>query len=79
LLFVQRGGNAAGHRDVDSALLVVPFQGKATVEGAGPIKGNAAQGLDGVDEVAGVLLANIFDAKVVDDQGEGDRTGMMRP
>jgi hypothetical protein len=43
----------------------------------GPVKGNAVQVFDGVEEVVGVLLANIFDAKVVDDQGEGDWTGMI--
>ena len=35
--------------------------------------------MDGLDEVVGVLLANILDPKVVDNKGESDGLGGVLP
>ena len=70
--FVQGIGYIAWHRQVDGACQVVPLEGEAAIEGAGPVGGDAVEGLEGVDEVLCVFFAYIFYPEVVDDKGEGD-------
>ena len=69
---VQCIGYVARHGEVDGAGLVIPFEGKAAVEGPGPVGGDGVEGLEGVDEVLGVFFADVFHAKVVYDKGEGE-------
>jgi hypothetical protein len=70
--FMEGVGNVAGHGEVDGAGQVIPFEGKAAVEGTSPVGGDGVERLEGVDEVLGVFLTNIFYTEVVDDKGEGD-------
>ena len=59
-----------GHEYVTGACGIVPGNGNSTEEGTDSFDGDGVQFLEGLDEVAGVLLANIFNPKVVDDEGE---------
>ena len=59
-----------GNGYVAGACGVVPGNGKSTEEGTGTVDGDGVQLLEGLDEVVGVLLADILDPKVGDDEGE---------
>ena len=65
-------GYVAGHVDVACAGNVVPIEGEAAVEGAAPVGGYGVEQLEGVDEVLGVVVPDIFDPEIVDDKEESD-------
>ena len=52
---------------------VISFEGGATVECAGPVALEGILGANGIEKVAGMLLAGVLHAQVVDYKGEGDR------
>jgi hypothetical protein len=59
---------------------VVPFDGEATIKFAFPVRGDGMKVLEGLDEeVVGIVLANILDAKVVDNAVEGDVAALVLP
>ena len=60
------------HGDVAGACGIVPRNCKSTEEGTGPVYGNGVQLLEGLDEVVGVLLADILHPKVVEEEGDSD-------
>jgi hypothetical protein len=64
--FVERSRNVARHGDVDEVELEVPGESEAAVESAGPIEGDGVEELKSVDEVLGMVFADILDAEVVD-------------
>ena len=70
--FVECAGDVAWHGDVDGAGGVVPFEGEAAIEGAGPVGGDGVLCLESVDEMLCVFGADVFDAEVVDDECESD-------
>lgn len=59
--------NVAWEGYVDISRLVVPCDGDAVVEGTVSVVRNFVHIFERSDEVLGVMLANGFDAKVVDD------------
>ena len=59
-----------GHGYVAGACVLIPGNGKSTEEGTGSVDGDGVQFLEGLDEVVGVLLANILYPKVVNDKVE---------
>jgi hypothetical protein len=61
------------HLNVEGALFVIPTQFDPAVEIAHPILGECILGFDSFDEMINVFLALIFDSKIVDSKGEGDR------
>ena len=65
-------GNVIRHGDVNVATKVIPGDGEAKVGGTGPVNGDGVAGAERVDEVLRVLFINVFDAKVVNNKGEGD-------
>ena len=69
--------DVAGHGQVDGAGCVVPFECHAEVAFAGPFGGAGVKGFEAREEMFGVFAADIFDAEVVDDETEGDGTGVV--
>ena len=68
-----------GHGYVAGACGVVPGNGKFTEEGTGPVDGYGVQFWEGLDEVVGVLLADVLDPKVVDNKEENYGLGGVLP
>lgn len=59
--------------------MITPGESEAAVEQAGPIKGQVVHGFDGVDEMVGMLLSDIFDTKVIRDQSKGNEPCVVCP
>ena len=68
-----------GHGYVAGACGVIPGNGKSTEEGTGLVDEDGVQFLEGLDEVVGILLADILDPKVVNNEGESDGIGGVIP
>ena len=68
-----------GNVDIAGACGVVPVNGESAEEGTGPVNGYGIQVLEGLDEVVGVLLADVLDPKFVDNEGENDGLGGVLP
>ena len=68
-----------GHGYVAGECGIVPGNGKSKEEGTGPVDGDGVPFLEGLDEVVGVLLADILDPKVVNDKGENDELVAVLP
>jgi hypothetical protein len=62
-----------GHQNVKGAFVVIPIQFDPAVEIAHPILGQCILGFESFDEMINVFLALIFDSKIIDNKGEGDR------
>ncbi len=77
--FVEGRLNITWHGEVDSTVLVVPFKGDAAVQGTFPVGGCGVVRVEGCEQVFSVLLSHIFYAKVVDDEREANRPGVMFP
>ena len=71
----QSSGNIAGHGEFDRALGVVPVKVEATELGSGPVNGDGVVLAEGGDEKVGSGLANILDAKVIDNESKHDGFG----
>ena len=55
--------------------VVVPFQGEAEAEVAVLIDFDGVAVLERFDEVVGILFVDVFHAKIVDYEGEGNGAG----
>jgi hypothetical protein len=64
----------ARHGEIYGMSFVVPFEGDATIQGAGPVKGHFVLGGDDINKVLGMFLASILDTKIIDNQTEEDGT-----
>jgi hypothetical protein len=64
--------NVAWHGDVDMYLFVFPGDGEPAIKGTCPVSGDGVDVCEGLDEMFGVVVANVFYSEVVDDEGEGD-------
>ena len=71
-------GHVPGHRHAHCAVDVVPGKREAAAESAFPVCCDGVQLFKGFGEVFGVFFANVFHAKVVDHETEGDRSGFVR-
>ena len=67
------------HGDVNMSILVVPNKREAQELGAGEVGSDFVEVAKGGDEVVEVLDADIFNAEVVDNQGESDIAGFVAP
>ena len=67
------------HGDVAGACGIVPVNGEFSEEGTGPVDGDGVGFLEVLDEVVGVLLADVFDPKFINYEGENDGLGGMLP
>jgi hypothetical protein len=64
--------NMAGHGDVARFVWVIQFYGEPKEFVAVPIEGNFVQLFEDINEVLGIVAANILDAKIIDDEGKAD-------
>jgi hypothetical protein len=76
---VQHGWDVSRHRDVHIFVGVIPADGEAVEQCAAPILGDRVELTKGPEEVLGMLGANVFDAEIVNDEGEGDGTSGVGP
>ena len=77
--FVEGRADVVWHGEVYGVILVVPVEGKAAVEATSPVSRDCVEIFEGAEEMAGVLLADIFDSKVVNDERARDRSGFVVP
>ena len=67
------------HGDVAGACGIVLVNGKSTEEGNSPVDGDGVYFLEVLDEVVGVLFADVLDPKLINDKGENDGFCGMLP
>ena len=79
LEFVKGCLEIFGNGDVAGVCGIVPVNGESAEEGTGPVDGDFIEVLEGLDEVVGVLFANVLDTKVVNNEGESDGLGGVLP
>ncbi len=65
--------DVSGHQNVEGEFVVIPIQFDPTVEIPRPILGECILGFESFDEMINVALALVFDSKIVNNKGEGDR------
>ena len=58
---------------------IVPVNGESAEEGTSPVDGDGVEFLEGLDEVVGVLFSDVFDTKVVYNEGEEYGFGVVIP
>jgi hypothetical protein len=76
---VQCRGYVARHGDVNRTVGIVPGKGETAVQRAGPVGGDSVEGFEGGNEMVGVGVVDVLDAKIIDDEGENDAIGCMLP
>ena len=54
---------------------IIPVNGESAEEGNVPVDGDGVEFFEGLDEVVGVLLANVLDPKVINYEGENHGLG----
>jgi len=60
------------HRDVHSALIVVPLQGEASILGGFPIFGDLVMVMECSQEMGGIVPVGVMHCKVINNQSEVD-------
>ena len=65
-------GDVAWHGDVDVSVDIVPVECEAAVELACPVFCDRVERLEGVDEVLGMVIADVLDSEVIDHECEGN-------
>ena len=65
LVFGECLVNVSGHADIAGVVEVVPLDGHATEQEAKPVNQHVIPSLECVDEVVGMVITNIFDAKII--------------
>ena len=58
---------------------IVPVNSESSEEETIPVNVDGVEFLQGLDEVVGVLLSDVLDAKVVNDKGEKYGLGVVLP
>ncbi len=71
--------DAFWHRDMHFLVWVIPLNGESTVSFSFFFDRALIVFLDRFQEVLGVLLTDVFDSKVIDDQGEHNGTPLVFP
>ena len=54
-----------GHGNINVAVVVMPIEGKAAVEGACPVDGEIVMLLECIQEVLSMFLLNKFNTKII--------------
>ncbi len=78
-VFVQLVLDVPRHGNVESSVAVLPVEFNTAVQVACPVFDEFIFLADAFDEVVSVFLANVFDAKIVNDKRESDRVPFMLP
>ena len=79
LEFVQSCLEIFWHGYVTGACGVVPVNSDSAEQGTGPVDGDGVEFLEVLNEVVGILFSNVFDSKVINDEGENDGLGGVLP
>jgi hypothetical protein len=61
----KSAGDIVGHGDVNIIFVVVPFNNETAVVLSGPVNRNLVVGTQGIEQMIGIRLREIFDAKIV--------------
>ena len=72
-------GDVIGHGEMDFALGVIPVERESEVTFAFPVFSDVVMLFNGVDEMIGVFFADVFHSEIVDNEGERDRSPIVRP
>jgi hypothetical protein len=64
---VEFVGNVFGHGEIHVSLGIVPIELYAAIESTGPIGLDCIVFGEGINEMLGMFVADVFDAKVVND------------
>ena len=70
VVFVECCWYVVRHEQIHGAVCIVPLDGDAAIQFTFPIGGQFVVFFEGVEKVINMLFADIFYAKVVDDEGE---------
>ena len=70
-------GHVLWHGYVNIVGVIVPVEREAKIAGAGPIFGQVVLGFKCSKEVISISFVEIFDAEVIDSEGEGGATSVM--
>lgn len=76
--FVEGIGDVSGHGEIDGAVDIVPGEGDAAVDAAGPISGDGVEVIETGDKVLGMLTPDVLDAEIVNNKSEGDWSSVVR-
>ena len=72
LELVEGSGEVVWHTDPTASFNIVPTDGEAAEEGARPVDRDSVELAEGMDKVLSGRFADILNAKVIDDEREGD-------
>jgi len=72
-------GNVAGHRDVNVASGIVPFDRETEVTRPGPVFRERILGGEGVEKMAGIGSREEFNAEIIDSECESGTTILVAP
>ena len=73
----QSAGDVTWHGNVNVTVGVIPGQSEAAVQRAVPLCGDGVELAKRSDEMLSVVFADILDAEVVDNKGEGDGSSVV--
>ena len=79
LELMKGSGKIIWHGDVTCELVIILVKRESAITGTIPVDQNGVQFFEGLDYMVGVFFANIFDAKIVNDQRESDVFGSVFP
>ena len=77
--FCECSVDIAGHGDVDVSFAVMPIEGQAAIQCAGPVDCDIIIRLEGVDEMHCIGFGVVLDAKVVNAENESGSFGAVSP
>jgi hypothetical protein len=72
-------GDIIRHLNIDKPFVVMPIESEAKVAGISPVFGDGVPQGKGIEEVIGIGDVEIFDAKIINCKGEGQRTSSVSP
>ena len=80
LEFVMGIFDVAGHAEVAGMIGIVPFEVDAAEAFAFPVNVNfLIMGAEALDQMEGMLFADVFDTEVIHDEAEADRAPLVAP
>ena len=72
-------GDVSVHGEATGAVSVVPCEVNTSKLGARPVRGDFVVRREGLQEVVGVLTANVFNTEIIHDKDENDRSPFVTP
>ena len=72
-------GNVTAHGEATGAVSVVPCEVNTSKLGARPVRGDFVVRREGMQEVVGVLAADVFNTEIIHDKDKNDRSPFVAP